>query len=607
MSRIGWTLLGGASLGSILLIAVAAAGSSRGAGRAAAGPGAADPGAVDRGAADPAVARTAPAAGAELVAQLGCSACHAGLPISASPQLMRERAPSLASAGLRYRTPFLYVYLGEPFPVRPHILPSRMPDFRLEEGERVALALYLESLEAPPPGAPATALPRISDDREERGDEGADLQEGERLVRGELGCLGCHTLDGRGAGTASALESAGARLRVEWLRGYLADPEALDPGTPMPALLFEWPREAQRPVARVPGAARKLEAIARFLVERGRRQAAEEERSFEAARRRHPGVSAEQGAHIFRALNCGGCHAAPRGPRPEAAPDLSRAGDRLRPEWLRRFLAQPFTIRPTGHPPGAGGRMPDFRLAPSEVEAIAEYLEKRGGAVEPYPPFAPRELSPYLERKAETLVRDRLPCLGCHRLGEEGGRIGPDLSAAGSRLKPGYLREIIEDPGRAAPGTVMPAVPMPKTQRELVASYLAGRRRGGDSATDRSPVDQPLQEAPGEAPSPPSTGAALYARYCASCHGLDGRGDGYNAALLPVRPTRHTDSAYMATLPDDALFDAVHAGGRVMGRSHRMPGFGGSLSAAQIRALVAHMRELCRCEGPGWSRDGAGR
>jgi hypothetical protein len=40
----------------------------------------------------------------------------------------------------------------------------------------------------------------------------------------------------------------------------------------------------------------------------------------------------------------------------------------------------------------------------------------------------------------------------------------------------------------------------------------------------------------------------------------------------------------------------------VMNRSPRMPPFGGSLTSGEIRALVRHIRTLCRCEGPAWSR-----
>ena len=42
---------------------------------------------------------------------------------------------------------------------------------------------------------------------------------------------------------------------------------------------------------------------------------------------------------------------------------------------------------------------------------------------------------------------------------------------------------------------------------------------------------------PSRADEPPTGGAALYARYCASCHGADGRGDGPAAASLTPPPT----------------------------------------------------------------------
>ena len=38
---------------------------------------------------------------------------------------------------------FVFTWLADPQPRRPEIAPARMPDFRLTEDERVALALYL--------------------------------------------------------------------------------------------------------------------------------------------------------------------------------------------------------------------------------------------------------------------------------------------------------------------------------------------------------------------------------------------------------------------------------------------------------------------------------
>jgi mono/diheme cytochrome c family protein len=139
---------------------------------------------------------------------------------------------------------------------------------------------------------------------------------------------------------------------------------------------------------------------------------------------------------------------------------------------------------------------------------------------------------------------------------------------------------------------------MPPVVGDLVVRYLASRGSGGRAA--------PPAESSAPPPVPPAPDAAAsYARWCAACHGPAGDGDGPNAQHLAARPARHADSAAMARRSDDALYDAIAAGGYVMNRSARMPAFGATLGDAEIRALVRHIRVLCRCEGPAWSRDGA--
>ena len=210
------------------------------------------------------------------------------------------------------------------------------------------------------------------------------------------------------------------------------------------------------------------------------------------------------------------------------------------------------------------------------------------------PPWTPRALSPFDIAKAEWLLGNRLPCLGCHELGGEGGRIGSSLSALRGQRAPDYVYAMIRDPS----GAIMPRVPMSAATLDLIASYLVQREpTPARSTRDRSP-------APDQANlSTSDSAASLYLQHCAACHGVKGRGDGYNAASLPVRPTAHADKAYMSRRSDDALFDAIYSGGYIMNRSNRMPPFGQILTRGQIRSLVRYLRTLCACEGPVWSRD----
>lgn len=205
---------------------------------------------------------------------------------------------------------------------------------------------------------------------------------------------------------------------------------------------------------------------------------------------------------------------------------------------------------------------------------------------------AAASLSPFARAKAEALLRDRLPCLGCHRIGPAGGTVGPDLTTVASRRSRAEIERMIRDPQGTVPGTAMPRVPMPDEWVALLSAYLGGTGPAAAALPPASPV------------SSGSPAATLYARLCASCHGGTGAGDGPNAANLPVPPARHTDSAAMAQRPDDSLYDAIAGGGWIMGKSPTMPPFGATLAPDDISGLVAHVRELCRCAGPQWSRDG---
>lgn len=213
-------------------------------------------------------------------------------------------------------------------------------------------------------------------------------------------------------------------------------------------------------------------------------------------------------------------------------------------------------------------------------------------------------LTPFQEHKAQALLREKLPCLGCHELAGEGGRIAPSLSTVGQRRDPAYIRAIISDPQALVPGAPMPRTPMPPSTRDLIVRYLS---RG---ARPLSQAESTVYRA-GGAPSThqaragrgPENVTATYALWCSTCHGARGDGNGPNAKFLPVAPAVHSSAQRMSVRSDDALFDAIAGGGAIMGMSPRMPAFGETLSTSQIRALVSYIRTLCQCQGPAWSRD----
>lgn len=94
--------------------------------------------------------------------------------------------------------------------------------------------------------------------------------------------------------------------------------------------------------------------------------------------------------------------------------------------------------------------------------------------------------------------------------------------------------------------------------------------------------------APNEA-DPPSAdhvkGKRIFIRYCAGCHGPEGRGDGY--LLLGPEPANLTRPA-TKTKSDAALLQTIHEG------KPNMPSWKARLSENDSRAVLAYIRSLAK-------------
>jgi mono/diheme cytochrome c family protein len=85
----------------------------------------------------------------------------------------------------------------------------------------------------------------------------------------------------------------------------------------------------------------------------------------------------------------------------------------------------------------------------------------------------------------------------------------------------------------------------------------------------------------------PRRGEPLYQRYCAGCHGVDGRGGGKNfmphvGALAKKGHTELLDDAYLAAIIAD--------GGEPFGKSSFMPAWKSKLSQEDIADIIAYIR-----------------
>jgi len=87
-------------------------------------------------------------------------------------------------------------------------------------------------------------------------------------------------------------------------------------------------------------------------------------------------------------------------------------------------------------------------------------------------------------------------------------------------------------------------------------------------------------------------GKKLYATYCSSCHGDNGKGDGPASQAFPVKPGDHTNGTIVNNVSDKFLFEIISKGGGTVGKSTFMPAWGNQLGEKQINDLIAYIRSI---------------
>lgn len=90
----------------------------------------------------------------------------------------------------------------------------------------------------------------------------------------------------------------------------------------------------------------------------------------------------------------------------------------------------------------------------------------------------------------------------------------------------------------------------------------------------------------------PAHGEALYNRYCWTCHGRTGKGDGPIAVAYGPTPRDLTNHDYLSKLTGYDLYNVISQGGGAVDLSTAMPAWGHVFSEQEIWDLVAYTRQL---------------
>jgi mono/diheme cytochrome c family protein len=146
-------------------------------------------------------------------------------------------APDLNKEGGKSRPEWLFTFLKSPRKIRPlPMLKAGMPDFNLSDTEVNTVIEYLASISGET--YPYTFEPKKVINPE-------DVWNGEKLYREVFACSGCHAIDGYGGEVGPDHTDLSSRLKREWIRQWLENPQAVKPDVSMPRFTFrDWEFEA---------------------------------------------------------------------------------------------------------------------------------------------------------------------------------------------------------------------------------------------------------------------------------------------------------------------------------------------------------------------------
>lgn len=179
---------------------------------------------------------------------------------------------------------------------------------------------------------------------------------------------------------------------------------------------------------------------------------------------------AELGQVLLGELNCAQCHAAPEAKRilTKGAPDLSNAGERMTPQYLRQYILNPHAMKP-------GATMPDLFHAsdPHAKEGAADfltaYLVSLGGPIKP----SNEDGNTLLVEQGRTLYQS-VGCVACHAIEKGAASKVPSvpLPNLAEKTTVDHLEAFLQDPLKERPASRMPNLGLSKSEAHAIAVYL---------------------------------------------------------------------------------------------------------------------------------------
>ncbi|MEO5917311.1 MAG: c-type cytochrome [Luteolibacter sp.] len=307
------------------------------------------------------------------------------------------------------------------------------------------------------------------------------LQRRGRVLFATQNCAKCHSA-ASGFGTSPMPETAeigpilfgsGDRVSEEWLRKWIAGPQALKPTTNMPALVDSSTEEGRQQAGDLAAYVASLKTGA-------------------PAGPAPDAALAQEGGVNFHELGCVACHNPPdKGLTDPSRVPLNNVASKYLPGALVAFLKQPDAYHPFI-------KMPNFRLSDAEANSIAAFLTKSSTGQE----TKPEHEIPAGDVTRGAKIAGSLQCGVCH----PGMPMTPETAPASM--------DVIFKKDWSASGCVASADKRGKSPHLNIddndrAALVAFSKAGSDSLSRDNPAEYVTRQ--------------IGALRCTACHGMDGQ------------------------------------------------------------------------------------
>ena len=303
--------------------------------------------------------------------QSACAKCHLPADVPEATKLARGHAvfeesgcigchklrgvggvvgPELDKVGANRSPEWLLKHFKNPASVTPG---SAMPPIKASDADLDLLTLYVLSFTGEDLSAYYVSMKTIP-----------GPAAGKRLFQ-DKGCLGCHTVGGKGGTVGPPLDTVGKRKDTQWIVAHFKNPPAVSPGTVMPQFNFN---------------DQEIRALTEFLLSLSDTNVVG---FLNVAGAMSP---VERGRSVYKKFGCAGCHAAdgqggvpnPNSKTAQQVPSLKFVSEGYNKEELRkRILDGQREITPLDPlKPAPPLYMPPWRgkISEGELNDLVEFL-----------------------------------------------------------------------------------------------------------------------------------------------------------------------------------------------------------------------------------------